>query len=143
MQGGHAAFNLFGRSSVGQGGDFQHHLFGVDQLQVAAREAVVGAVDEHRLFADQGFGARVGQRIEQQGCVAGGGVRIGCSRTVKQLVAINRTAFVHDGLAGDDGNVLVNGFYREGRSFRGVLFRCARHGVCSSGWRDSSVILDP
>ena len=59
FQRGQAAFDFFLGGAIGQGRDFQHHLFGVDQLQVAAREAVVRAIDEHRLLADQRFGAGV------------------------------------------------------------------------------------
>ncbi len=37
------------------------------RLQMPAREALVRAVDEDRLLAHQGLGARVGERIEEQG----------------------------------------------------------------------------
>jgi len=129
LQRGHAAFNVFLGGIFGQRWHLQNHLFGVDQLQVAAREAVVRAVDEHRFLADQGFGAGVGQCVEQQRRIAGGGVRVRGGGPVKQFVAINRAVLIHDGLARNDGKVLVDGFGRRRCGVRSVLFGCARHGV--------------
>ena len=112
----------------GQRGHFQHHFFGVDQLQVAACQAFVRAVDKDGLLAHQRFRAGVRQCIEQQGGITGSGVRIRGRGAVKQLIAIDSAGFIHDGLAGNDGDVFVDRVNRWRCSFGGVLFRCARHG---------------
>ena len=49
-------FDVFGAGAFGQCGHFQHHFIGVDQLQVTRRKALMRAVDEDDLRADQGFG---------------------------------------------------------------------------------------
>jgi hypothetical protein len=59
---------------MAQRGDFEHHLVGVQQFQVAARQAFVGAVDEDELLADQLFRARMGERGEHQNDIGGGRV---------------------------------------------------------------------
>ena len=68
----------------------------------------MGAVDEHQFAPDQGFVARVGKRIEQHGCIAGGSMGIDGGGAVKQLIAKNFTAFVHDGLAANHGHRIVS-----------------------------------
>ena len=87
---------------AGQGGHFKHHFVRVHQLQVAAAQAVVGAVDEQQAgVAGQGVAAGQRQGVEQQGSVTGGGEGLACHRTVEQLVGEHGTLFVHDGLAGN------------------------------------------
>ena len=87
-----------------------HYLKRPFQLQVAAAQAVMGAVDENRLLAHQRFGTGVGQCIEQQrriGCCC---VCVMCNRAVKQFVAIYIPFFIDYCLtrnAGHIGLVLV------------------------------------
>ncbi len=75
--------------AVHQGGHFQHHQVGVNQLQVAAGQALVGAVDEQGFGADHCFAARMGQGVKQEGRVTGCGMGIACNGAVEQLVAKN------------------------------------------------------
>ena len=84
---------------------FQYHTVGVNQLQVAAAQAVMGAVDENRLFAHQRFGTGVGQCIEQQRRIGGRCVCVMCNRAVKQLVAIHIPFFIDDCLTCNAGHI--------------------------------------
>jgi len=88
----------------------------------------VRAVDEDGLLAHQGFGARIGQRVEQQRGIAGRRVRGAGRGAVEQLVAIHGPVLVHDGLARDDGQVAVFDVLLGRVDFGGGLFRGGRHG---------------
>ena len=85
----------------------------MNQFQVAATQAFVGAVDENQLAPYQSLSARVGERIEQHGCIAGSGVGICCGGAVKQLIAKHFAALVQDGLAADHGNGIVSDARRQ------------------------------
>ena len=100
---GQARFHLL-RSCVAQRRNLQHHLVGVQQFQVAAREAFVGAVHKNQLLADQLFRARMRQRCEHQNHIGGGGVPDAGARTVEQLIANHCLLGIDDGLARDHGH---------------------------------------
>ena len=76
----------------------------MNQLQVTARQAVMGAIDEDRRFSHQRLGSCMRQGIEQQGSIAGCRVRLGSGGAVEQFIAIHGAGFVHDGLTGNHGD---------------------------------------
>ncbi|MNZ92687.1 hypothetical protein D3C78_1117210 [compost metagenome] len=122
-------FDVGLRGVVAQRGHFQHHLVGMDQFEVAARQAFLCAVDEHRFLSDQGFGTGIGQGVEQQRRIAGRSVGIVGGGTVEQLIAVDLALFVDDGLPRDDGQIaVVYAFGQGGRSGRGgVGCKSTRH----------------
>ena len=65
------------------------------------------AVDEDQFFAHQRFRTGIGQGIEEQCCIGTGGVRVVRDRAVKQLVGKYVALVIHDGLAGDAGDIGV------------------------------------
>ncbi len=73
LQDGQSRSHFLG-GRMAQRGDFEYHLLGVDQLQVAAGQALVGAIDEDELLADQLIRASVRQGREHQRHIAGSGV---------------------------------------------------------------------
>jgi hypothetical protein len=85
-------------------GDFEHDLVGVQQFEVTARQAFVGAVDEDQLLAHQLFGAGMGERGEHQNHIGGGRVPCACARAVEQLIAHHHVLRVDDGLARNHGH---------------------------------------
>ena len=121
-----------------QRGHFQHDFVGVNQLQVAAGQAVVRAVDENQLAPDQGLGVGVGQGVEQQRCIAGGGVRVVGRGAVEQLVAEHGTAFVNDGLAPNDGDVSLLFCALGGHRVCGVWI--TRHGRYLMGGKAAQIL---
>ena len=52
LQDGQSRSHFLG-GRMAQWGDFEHHLLWIDQFQVAAGQALVGAIDEDELLADQ------------------------------------------------------------------------------------------
>ncbi|MNV85269.1 hypothetical protein D3C71_1792110 [compost metagenome] len=87
---------------------------------MTAGQALLRAVDEYRLLPDQRFGAGIGQRVEQQRGVAGGGMGVAGRGTVKQLIAEDFALFIHDGLPRDDGQVVVIDTCGQGGRSRGA-----------------------
>ena len=109
-----AGGNVKGTAARRHEGNFQDDFLWGDQLQVPAREAIVGGVDKHQFFPHQGFRARVRQGVEQQGGIAGGGKR---GRTaVKQLIAEDFALLVQNCLAANQriGLCLGGGGARKG-----------------------------
>ena len=77
---------------------------GVHQLQVAARQALVGAVDEDQLLAHQLLGAALRDRAVNTRITSVAAVWAAPLRAVEQLVAHHDLLRVHDGLARNHGD---------------------------------------
>ena len=89
----------FLRGGVAQGRNFQHQLLRMEQLQVAASQALVRAIGEQQLLAHQRFAAGVRQRGEHQRHVGHCGVRRAGARAVEQFAAHHLVARIDGGLA--------------------------------------------
>ena len=98
LQHGQAQRHLL-RGGVAQGRNFQHQLLRMEQLQVAASQALVHAMDEQQLLAHQPFAAGVRQRGEHQRHVGRCGVRRAGARAVEQFAAHHLMARIDGGLA--------------------------------------------
>ncbi len=98
-----ACGDFFGRS-VAQWRNFEHHLVGLHEFEVATGKAFMRAVHEDELFAHQLFSASVRKGGEDQDHVGGGRVCGAAARAVEQLIADHHLLRIHDGLPRDHGD---------------------------------------
>ncbi len=85
--------------------DLEHDAVWLDQFEVLAVQAFMGAVDKHRAFAHQCRRVGLGQDVEQQLRIAGGVMFAEAPGTVEQLVTEDLALVIDDGLAGDRDGV--------------------------------------